>query len=381
MKRLPISTVAAACCAALILVSCYPSVDAPPPPPVTPPNPVVITPLSRVVVGFNQSFQFNVNQPASWLLQQPQGGTITSMGLFTASDVPGVFTIRATSLTSSANFDTATVEVRAAAAPQVSPTHPVTTLGNNLNLTVNTPVNWSVIDVGGGSITTAGVYTPPMLPGTYRVRAQSQLDPALADTAFVRVNTSTNPVAYLRTGGYVILFRHTAADVCSDNTSGGPNWWRTCDANCATTTARQMNATGHADARLIGRALVNSNALVDSIHTSEFCRCFVGADSIRRQVGLSTAVVTQEPVLTFFVYDEANRIARTEAFARSRRLTAGRNRVMVSQAGHPSPPSGVLINMNNLQWGDAYILRQRGGGQRPIPIEIVPVATWRAVGQ
>jgi hypothetical protein len=43
--------------------------------------------------------------------------------------------------------------------------------------TSNTTVTWDVLESGGGSVTAAGVYTAPAIPGTYRVRATSQADP------------------------------------------------------------------------------------------------------------------------------------------------------------------------------------------------------------
>jgi hypothetical protein len=37
----------------------------------------------------------------------------------------------------------------------------------------NSAVTWSVVEAGGGSITAAGVYTAPAIPGTYTVKATS----------------------------------------------------------------------------------------------------------------------------------------------------------------------------------------------------------------
>lgn len=51
----------------------------------------------------------------------------------------------------------------------------------------NSAVTWSVVQVGGGSITAAGVYTAPATPGTYTVRATSQSDPSASGTAPARV--------------------------------------------------------------------------------------------------------------------------------------------------------------------------------------------------
>ncbi len=51
----------------------------------------------------------------------------------------------------------------------------------------NTAVTWSVVEAGGGSITQAGVYTAPSLPGTFTVQAVLQADPTKVATIRVPV--------------------------------------------------------------------------------------------------------------------------------------------------------------------------------------------------
>ena len=53
--------------------------------------------------------------------------------------------------------------------------------------TSNTTVQWSIIESGGGSVTSAGVYTAPADAGTYHVVATSVADSEEADTATVTV--------------------------------------------------------------------------------------------------------------------------------------------------------------------------------------------------
>jgi hypothetical protein len=370
--------------ASLILLSaCYSDSEGPQgtPGPIIPL--VAISPTNRVQLGFGQSTTFTANTAVNWSVSPVAGGSITSSGVFTANDVPGVFIIRASSTSNSANTDTATVEVVAAVQPAIA-SIPVLTTGQAINFTASTgsATLWATLDAAGGSLTPAGSYLAPNLPGTYRVRAYNKFNTNLADTAFVRVNTTTSPIGYLRTGGYAILFRHTAADVCSDNTSSVvPNWWRTCDANCGTTTARQLNTTGLADATKIGKALQRNSIPVDSILTSEFCRCFTGAELIRAELSIATQRVRQTPILTYFVYDEANRPANMQRLIKTSALNGtGVNRVLVGQAGHGTPPTGVVINMNNLAWGDAFILRLRSAGREPVLIETIPVSVWQAQG-
>jgi hypothetical protein len=53
--------------------------------------------------------------------------------------------------------------------------------------TSNPAVTWSVVEPGGGSITRAGVYTAPAIPGTYTVTAVSQADSSASGRAAVPV--------------------------------------------------------------------------------------------------------------------------------------------------------------------------------------------------
>jgi hypothetical protein len=61
------------------------------------------------------------------------------------------------------------------------------TFAATVNGTSNTAVNWSVIEAGGGSITQAGVYTAPLVPGTYTVKAVSQANTSASGKAVVPV--------------------------------------------------------------------------------------------------------------------------------------------------------------------------------------------------
>jgi len=53
--------------------------------------------------------------------------------------------------------------------------------------TSNSAVTWSVVENGGGSITQAGVYTAPAVPGTYTVEAISQANTSASGKAIVPV--------------------------------------------------------------------------------------------------------------------------------------------------------------------------------------------------
>ena len=56
-----------------------------------------------------------------------------------------------------------------------------------------TGVTWSVVEVGGGTVDTAGHYTAPGVAGTYHVEAQSVADPTQLATAAVTVQAPPPP--------------------------------------------------------------------------------------------------------------------------------------------------------------------------------------------
>jgi len=64
----------------------------------------------------------------------------------------------------------------------------------------NTAVTWSVVEVGGGSVTTSGLYTAPAAVGTYHVKATSQGDSSKSATATVTVSDSTEKELVLNGG-------------------------------------------------------------------------------------------------------------------------------------------------------------------------------------
>lgn len=64
---------------------------------------------------------------------------------------------------------------------------------------MNQSVTWSVVETGGGSITSAGIYTAPATAGTYHVKATSVADSSKSATATVLVY-NTNSVTFDMSG-------------------------------------------------------------------------------------------------------------------------------------------------------------------------------------
>jgi hypothetical protein len=73
----------------------------------------------------------------------------------------------------------------------------------------NVAVTWNVVESDGGTITAAGVYTAPALPGTYTVRATSQADPTKNASASVPVVVPEGHVSGYEVG---VDYHATGAD-------------------------------------------------------------------------------------------------------------------------------------------------------------------------
>ncbi len=143
-------------------------------------------------------------------------GSITSGGLYTAPlSGSGTDTIRFTH-TASGVYDEVTVNYAPGIAVQVDPASaaisPSATREFTATVTGATDesVTWSVVEVGGGAVTSGGLYTAPAGEGTYHVRATSVEDPSKYGQAIVTVAVPPPPppplpdariiVPHLRTG-------------------------------------------------------------------------------------------------------------------------------------------------------------------------------------
>jgi len=156
---------------------------------------ISISPLTaNLSQGGTQSFTANV--AVNWSVQEgAAGGSITSIGVYTAPNKSGTFHVIATSQADTTQSATATVIV-AAIAIALNQTAVTIDVGDQFAFvasvtgTANTAVSW-VIQEGpsGGSITSSGIYTAPGTDGVFHVIATSQADTSQKQTATVTVAT------------------------------------------------------------------------------------------------------------------------------------------------------------------------------------------------
>lgn len=133
----------------------------------------------------------------SWTVDESNGGTVSTAGLYTAPATAGTFHVRATSQTSPSASDTAVVTVSGGSggvtvtiSPKTANLAPTATQQFTATVTgsANTLVSWTVDEPGGGSVTVDGLYSAPAAGGTYHVRATSQASPSASDAATVIVS-------------------------------------------------------------------------------------------------------------------------------------------------------------------------------------------------
>ena len=123
----------------------------------------------------------------------PDGGSVSSSGLFTAPATAGDYRVLAT-LDDDENAVAVAVVTVSAVAIQISPTTATVVHGNTQQFTATvtgsttTTKTWSVVEGGsGGSVNGSGLYTSPATPGTYHVRATATADNTKTSTATVTV--------------------------------------------------------------------------------------------------------------------------------------------------------------------------------------------------
>lgn len=192
---------------ALILTSCGGSTGA-----TTTPLPVSVSiNLGEVNMTFGETRTFSatvtgsLNQMVTWSVQEGSaGGTINSSGVYVAPGMIGTFHIVAASQADTTKSETATVIVGPLSIA-IAPPAAIVGLGTTRTFAAtvtgssNTDVTWSVLEGTGGTITKAGVYTAPIVLGTYHIVATSVADISKIAPATVTVVSSgfSNPTGSL----------------------------------------------------------------------------------------------------------------------------------------------------------------------------------------
>lgn len=192
--RFHLRAIALACAAAMGVCGCGVSSTSSPPSTFIS---VAVTP-SSVTVLRDATQAFAANTAVTWSVEESSGGTINGAGLYTPPpNGAGTFHVIATS---KANPDLTGTAVVVVPAPQVAIDPAAVTLRPGGTSTfaatvsglTNTAVNFTIEESGGGTISSAGVYTAPPAGGFYHVVAASVEEATVTANATVTVTASTD---------------------------------------------------------------------------------------------------------------------------------------------------------------------------------------------
>lgn len=215
---------------------------------------VSVTPLNAsLTTGQTVSLVANVsgtsNKAVTWSVAESDGGSVAADGTYTAPATAGVYHVFATSVVDPSRSGTSTVTVTDAPVPTtpvpapvpppvvlaVSPQTASVVEANTVQLTAtvsgtsNTAVTWAVQESGGGTVSSAGLYSAPLVVGTFHVVATSVADPSQTATAAISVtptppapavSVAISPATTSISAGGSVQFTATV----SGTTSTGVNW-------------------------------------------------------------------------------------------------------------------------------------------------------------
>jgi hypothetical protein len=179
-------------------------------------------------VQFTAQVTGATNPAVTWALVESSGGTVDANGLYTAAAAEGTYHVRATSQDLDTAQATATVTVTSTPRPIAVAVSPTTGAINScLTLSLKATVTggsdptatWSVAEAGGGTVSAAGLYTAPNVPGTYHVVAASRASPSTTARATVTVtdrvvSVVVNPGSVAVTKSGTATFSATVTTTC-----------------------------------------------------------------------------------------------------------------------------------------------------------------------
>lgn len=195
---------------------------------------VAISPkTATVAAGGTQTFTAAVDHLASsevtWSVQEPSGcGSISAAGVYRAPSAGATCHVVATSVADRSKSDVATVTVTPPPPPVTISLNPATatvdacktsTFSATVSNSTDKVVVWSVAETGGGTVSSAGVYTAPSTAGTYHVVATAHASAAAVARATVTVRDRVlsivvNPRSASVTAGGSQQFTATVTTTC-----------------------------------------------------------------------------------------------------------------------------------------------------------------------
>ncbi|MDW3650561.1 MAG: histidine phosphatase family protein [Bacteroidia bacterium] len=197
---------------------------------------------------------------------------------------------------------------------------PVLNFGDSIQLSANMDVDWKLLPEGLASISAEGLLIAGDSSGSIVLEVVSKGDETNRIEQNVFISNRAESINPLLAGGHIIYLRHAIARTGNDLFNLGPNGWH---LSCSSDTARQLSPSGFVQAQELGEAFRKLEIpLADTIYVSEYCRCIQTVE----ELALDKPYVTEKDI-TFFVYEETERHAKTQAFINS--FTPGDKNVLI----------------------------------------------------
>lgn len=247
-------------------------------------------------------------------------------------------------------------------------------IDTTIQFVANIPVIWKLSQAGAGALSISNAdtkmasYQAPKVAGVYTLRILNQADTTEKIVRTFIVTPKATLFNALRTGGYVLSFRHGFANTGVDQLSSSiPDWWKSCES----TIARQLdNPAGRVQSEKTGQALRLLKIPVNKVLSSEYCRCLQTAQLMKLVPNVETS-----KVLTYYVYDEINRYANT--FNLIKEQTIGKqNTIFVTHVGFASIPANLNRILSILSMGDAAVFKLNPNGAEPTVVQILTSADF-----
>ncbi len=242
-------------------------------------------------------------------------------------------------------------------------------IDTTIQFTANVPVRLRFLQRNAGSLVSANSdttnisYKTPRNTGIYTIQLINKADTSQKIQRTFIVSPQVQLFRTLRRGGHVLSFRHALAANGSDTFRDfSTNWWKSCD----NTVARQLTIPdGRVQSEKMGRALKVLKIPVGRIISSEYCRCIQTAQFMNLGINIETS-----PILTYYVYDEANRYANTFRLIREQTIS-NRNIIFITHVGYPSIPPNLNPVLSTLNQGDAGVFRLNPNNAEPTYVQVL----------
>jgi alpha-tubulin suppressor-like RCC1 family protein len=262
-------------------------------------NPPALTLGTGSSYPFSASVKGVTDPTVTW---STTGGSVSSLGVYTAPSTVGTYTVIAISLENPNLRVEVVVRVVDPIVPAISISPPTLTInaGNSYQFSANvkgvtdSTVTWSTT---GGSISSLGVYTAPSTAGSYTVSATSLENPNLSFTVSVRVNANTTVNLNIPNIRVAAGFGHSSAAFTSFIAAWGANDYGQLGIGNTTPQNRYVNVSNLGYSQGVAQLSNGSNFSLALTYFGNTSQVYSWGRNDRGQLGLGDAIDRSTPTL------------------------------------------------------------------------------------